>query len=160
VPRKGQTKLTPELSARICAFLRAGNYLETAAVCARISKSQLFEWLRAGGKPHAQEPFRTFAAEVEAAQAEAEARDVARIGEAAEKDWKAAAWRLERRNPNRWSRRVELTGADGGAVKMELESGTLLDLLRRLEGRGSEPEPKTVEGEVVGLGQVFALKDG
>jgi hypothetical protein len=65
---------------------------------------------------------------VEKAQAEAEARDVAIIAKAAPDDWRAAAWRLERKAPRRYGPRVQL------AVQQELEA-----VLGRLE-KGLPPE--------------------
>ena len=43
-------------------------------------------------------------------------------------DWRAAAWRLERKFPNRWGRhdRHEVTGPDGGPIQHEV---TIADLL-------------------------------
>jgi len=53
------------------------------------------------------------------AMAECEVRDLGRIEKAAGAGvWQAAAWRLERRYPERWGRRrVELTGANGGPME-------------------------------------------
>jgi hypothetical protein len=61
-------------------------------------------------------------------QAEAESRDVALIAKAATEDWKAAAWRLERKAPRRYGPRVQL------AVQQELDS-----VLGRLE-KGLSPD--------------------
>ncbi len=66
--------------------------------------------------------YRKFLNQVEKAQAEAESRDVALIAKAASEDWRAAAWRLERKAPRRYAARVQL------AVQQELDS-----VLTRLE---------------------------
>jgi hypothetical protein len=57
-------------------------------------------------------------------------RDLAIIGRAADEHWQAAAWRLERRFPERYARnrRVELTGKDGGPVEIKITGPTLLAL--------------------------------
>jgi transposase len=117
--RAPKTKLTPELQERITAFLRAGNYVETAAACAGIHKDTFYEWCKKGRK--GEEPFATFVAAVDKAIAESEARDVALIGKAAIDNWQAAAWRLERKMPHKWGRheRHEVTGADGGAIQVK-----------------------------------------
>lgn len=127
------TKLTPELRDRICAFLRAGNYVETAAAAAGISKETLYKWLRRGARSKGG-PCRDFADAVAVAQAQAEARDVALIARAAESQWQAAAWRLERRLPARWSRRErhEHSGKDGGAIDARVDTTDLAAVERRI----------------------------
>lgn len=60
----------------------------------------------------------SFSHEIEKASAESEARDVMLIGKAAEKDWKAAAHRLERRHRSRWAKENVDAGRhpfDGGS---------------------------------------------
>lgn len=93
--RAHKSKLTPELQERLVAFLRAGNYVETAAACAGIHKDTFYEWCKKGRK--GEEPFAAFVEAVDKAIAESEARDVALIGKAATVNWQAAAWRLERK---------------------------------------------------------------
>jgi transposase len=101
------TKLTPELQAKICDAIRAGNYLETAAAFAGINKTTLHRWLRRGANAH-QGAYHAFSRAVDKAFADSEARDVALISKAAaEGSWQAAAWRLERRFPERWGRREQ-----------------------------------------------------
>lgn len=113
-------KLTPALIEKIVGYLRAGAYVETAAAAAGISKQTLYTWLRRAVDENEEDPiFAKFAAAVEEAQALAEVRDIALIGKAAETQWQAAAWRLERKSPERWGRkdRVELSGKNGGPVQ-------------------------------------------
>lgn len=45
-------------------------------------------------------------------------------------EWTAAAWWLERRLPQRYARRVELTGAEGGPIAVEDRARELADELR------------------------------
>jgi len=98
------SKLTPDLQARIAAFLGAGAYIETAASAAGVSKQTLYNWLRLGSE--GQEPYDSFLDAVEKAQGEADIRDLKTIRDAASKGvWQAAAWRLERRHPGEWGRR-------------------------------------------------------
>ncbi|WP_394845171.1 hypothetical protein LZC95_50110 [Pendulispora brunnea] len=115
-------KLTPELQERFVAVLRAGNYVEVACRIVGIHKSTYYDWLKIA-HDEASEPFVSFALATEKAIAESEARDVALIAKAAAdpKIWVAAAWRLERRFPERWGRRDkhELTGADGGPIAVK-----------------------------------------
>jgi len=106
------TKLTSKLQEQIVSYLRAGAYVETAAAAAGIAKDTLYAWLRRGAA--GEEPFARFAAAVEEAQAKSELRDLAIIGKAAETEWTAAAWRLERKYPDRYGRRarIEHSGHD------------------------------------------------
>jgi transposase-like protein len=108
--KQGETMLTPDLQARIVALIQAGNYAEVAARASGIHKSTFYEWLTRGGR--GEEPFKALADAVEKAAAESEARDVMVIGKAAEKQWQAAAWRLERKDPKKWGRKdgLEITG--------------------------------------------------
>ncbi len=64
-------RLTPQLVAQIVAGIRAGGYAELAAQTWGVPRDQLRRWLAQGERSHAREPFRTLAAEVRAAQAQA-----------------------------------------------------------------------------------------
>ncbi len=113
------TKFSNEIKHKIITAIRAGNYIETASAYAGISKNTLYDWLRRGEREKqrveknprykirkSEQPFVDFSDAVEKALAEAEVRDVAIIAKAAEEQWQAAAWRLERKFPDRWGRKV------------------------------------------------------
>lgn len=130
------TRLTPSVEKKVIKALKDGNYIETAAALAGISKSSIYEWLKRGAReiqrlednPRArlkkeEEPFVRFSDAVEKAQAMAEARDLSLIGQAAEGDWKAAAWRLERKFPDKWGRKDRL------AAELEHSGDVGLDLV-------------------------------
>jgi hypothetical protein len=62
-----------------------------------------------------------FSDAVEKALAESEVRDVAVISiAAAQGDWRASAWRLERKFPDKYGRRqrVTVSGSDDGPVQL------------------------------------------
>jgi len=106
-------KLTQEIQDRIVSAITAGNYLETAAAFAGIHRATLHRWLKRGAETTIGQ-YREFRDAVERAQAQAEIRDVAIIGQAATKHWQAAAWRLERKFHDRWGRRrVEVSTPEG-----------------------------------------------
>lgn len=124
------TKLDERTQEKIISAIKAGNYIETAAAYAGISKNTLYEWLKRGEREKqrveksnkakikkSEEIYVIFTDAVEKALAEAEMRDVLIIGKAAEKEWQAAAWRLERKFPDRWGKRVIEMSHDG---KIEL----------------------------------------
>lgn len=100
-------KLTAELQAKICDAIRMGNYMETAAAFAGISKDTFYRWLKKGARARSG-IYREFHDAVHKALAEAEVRDVAIIANAAKESWQAAAWRLERRHPERWGKKERI----------------------------------------------------
>ena len=113
-------KLNPEIQSSIVSAIRAGNYMETAAAYAGVNKDTFYAWLKKGGRSKTSNKFKKFSDAIEKALADAEVRDVAFIARAAEKEWTAAAWRLERKFPRKWGRmeRHELTGAEGGPIEV------------------------------------------
>ena len=111
------TKLTKELTEEVAKYLRAGNYIETTAALVGINRDSIYEWLKRGAaeqerlkkNPRArlrkrEEIFVEFSDTVKKAQAQSEAMLVGLVGKAAEKNWTAAAWRLERKFPDKWGR--------------------------------------------------------
>jgi len=111
------TKLTKELIEEIAQYLRAGNYIETTAALVGIHRDSIYEWLKRGNAEiervsksnrarirKKEEIFVEFTDTVKKAQAQAEAMLVGLIGQAAQKNWTAAAWRLERKYPDKWGR--------------------------------------------------------
>ncbi len=126
------SKLTPETHQRIIALVRGGNYVETAAAACGVSKKSIYDWLKRGARAKSGK-HRAFAEDFHKAQAESEAlalQAIAKAGQGEEvkiireklgpncnvidrtvetrrqKSWQADAWRLERRFPSRWSRRM------------------------------------------------------
>lgn len=107
------TKLTAERQAQVCDAIRAGVPPETAAAYGGIDESTFYRWLARGRGIDAEPLYAEFAEVARVALAEWETRDILLIGEAAKSDWRAAAWRLERRLPKRYGRRErhEIEGA-------------------------------------------------
>jgi hypothetical protein len=101
-----RSTLTDDITERITAVLRSGGYVQAAASAASVPVRTYNHWLERGdpeGSDPKDEPYRVFREKVERAVAEGEAVNVALISRAAQKDWKAAAWLLERRHPDRWA---------------------------------------------------------
>lgn len=97
--------LGPDVTARIVQIIKAGGFQESAAAAAGISRRTFYSWLARGDSDAPEdEPYREFREAVEQAKAEAEARHVVLISQAAAKDWKAAAWLLERHNPEAFAK--------------------------------------------------------
>ena len=122
------TKLTAAVSKTICDAIGEGISLEGAAELANVSPSTAYEWFQRGlgEDPRGRGSSRAFAEFAESltrARAEAELREMrAIVKAAAEGDWRAAAWRLERRYPKQYGRqqRVEHSTADGKPLKVDI----------------------------------------
>jgi len=125
--RRGRPpKISQQKIDEIRALVAGGAYIETAAAFAGIHKETLYEWLRTGAKARdakkgvrltkKQRLCREFSDAMLKAVAQAELKDMSIIGTAAEQAWQAAAWRLERRNRNRYGRNVMGQGADAEDV--------------------------------------------
>src|SRR2546421_7144862 len=85
--------------------------------------------------------YRKFLSQVEKTEAEAESRDLLLIAKAASDDWRAAAWRLERRWPRRFGPQVQLS------VRQEFEE-LLTHLKLQLEPQAFEAVLKAItDGE-------------
>lgn len=167
--------------------IRAGNYMEAAAVSAGIDKTTLYDWLKQGARlstdveqgriktPRAGSRDRQLIEFSHAvAQAEAEwevsanatlerlGRDrvitetrvtteagqdgqpattkTVTVTKVAEADSATIRWRLERRYPDRYNRsRIEVTGADGGAIPVDLRSA-VHDRLEQMANQLAENE--------------------
>lgn len=145
-------KINPTIQAELVKMIQAGNYMETAAAFVGISISTMRDWIRRGEReaqrfiddPKArpiksETPFMEFSTAIKKAQAAAEIRDVIIIGDAARESWQAAAWRLERKYPEKWGRkdRHEVSGPSGGPVQIE-------EIREKLYRKFSEikPEPE------------------
>ena len=110
--KKGRPlKLTPEITEIICNSIKQGDYTETAAAMAGIHKDTLYEWLKKGNRAQRKSIYRDFTDAVKKAQAERESLSVRVITLASKNQWQAAAWKLERQNPDRWGlrNRTEVT---------------------------------------------------
>ncbi len=120
------TKLSPELTKRLCALLYAGNYVETAAAACGIAKKTYYDWLRKGARDRdarKQTALAKFSHAIEKAMADSEVRDLKLIDRTAQEGvWQAAAWKLERRFPNRWGNRarMEVNGPESEPVEVEV----------------------------------------
>ena len=107
-------KLTPALQEKIVELLELG--IPPQKVCDRvnIAYSTYREWVQRGNGENPKdrpnnEQFADFSAEVNEAIAIGEINLLQSINNSSKNDWRAAAWILERRFPDRWSnnRRVK-----------------------------------------------------
>jgi hypothetical protein len=104
-----RSKLTEEVGNIILNAIAIGAGHSTACQAAGIGKSTLYSWLQRG---EAQEMglFRDLLDAVRHIEAKRECEALAHIAQAAEDDWRAAAWFLARRYPERWGRTTTRLG--------------------------------------------------
>lgn len=149
-PKNSTPKLTQQLIEDISLLLRRGAYIESAAAACGISKDTLYRWLKNGKRDENQSLEKKLTDAVMKAMAEAEMKDLEVIDKAAQgssdkfladesgklildgrgrpiieevgmsPDWKASAWRLERRFPQRWGRKVDLQIDDQSSSNIEI----------------------------------------
>lgn len=132
----GNARISEEVIEKISEAIGNGNTLEEASASAGVNRSTIRRWrwrgdaeierVRAAGESEAvresEELYVDLCFALMRAHARAEIRDLEVISAAAERgDWRAAAWRLERRYPERWGKRrrmeMEHTGTGGGPVR-------------------------------------------
>lgn len=146
-------KLNRKLIATIADVIGKGNYIETAVALAGVNKETFYTWLKLGRKDekaNRRSIHRELVEAVELAAAEAEAGHLALIDKAAEAGiWTAAAWRLERRMPDKYGRRsrVDHGTPDGQPFPMRIDIGALtdeeLDTLQQLLQKGKPADGGT-----------------
>lgn len=98
-PDKGgrPTKHTPELEAKFCELIAAGNTISTACAYVDISTTTFDNWRKRGEE--GEDPFVGFLGAYKKALAKAQAWHVSNIAKHAKTHWQASAWWLERRCP-------------------------------------------------------------
>jgi hypothetical protein len=147
-PNRKLYKFDKVVADRILYNISVGSYLEVAAAAAGISKVTLLDWLRRGARKQTPE-LQAFAEGYWVAEQKAEITALGSITKAAlAGQWQAAAWRLERKSPERWGRRdhLELGGLEGlpgsfrGAIRNKLETAIEVE-----EAKGKGEEPAAIE---------------
>lgn len=124
-PNSGQTvgpgrdtKLSKELGEKFVSVIRRGSYRETAAAACGIPPRTLRDWMREAHK--GREPYASWMRAVEEAEAEVEESAVASV--LSEADWKARAWYLARKFPQRWAEKSfsDVAVTQKGTAKTEI----------------------------------------
>jgi len=176
MPAGRPSKLTPEVQETICRAIRRGCYIETAAALGGIHKDTFYEWLKRGNR-QSKGKYREFSDAVKKALAEAESRELKIIDKAAQGytvvktkrvehpdgkveetheeshrfNWQAAAWKLERCFPDRWTRRLTVSSGDEDQNEQPTELVREMDALTFPPGpEPAEAEPGEVSGDTGG----------
>lgn len=102
-----RTKLTPELQRDILQVLSAGATIKDACHYVGIAERTYYAWIEHGEKANSGLYYQFMqAAQKAIASGSVEAVTVIRM--AAKEQWQAAAWFLERKNPQEWARRTKV----------------------------------------------------
>lgn len=113
------TRLTPDVQTQICNYCAAGAPLPYACSAAGIPWPTCKVWLKRGRA--GEQPYAAFVAAWQRAKAAWVAGSVLRVTKAADKDWRAAAWLLERRVAEfqpRAKHQMEHSGPGGGPIEV------------------------------------------
>lgn len=98
----------------ICKVIAAGNYQDAAARSAGVSVRTFQSWMKRGREEdkagEKDTLFTQLLRAVHDAEAKAETLNVQRVLKAAQKNWKAAAWWLERKRRKKWGRNLRVDG--------------------------------------------------
>ena len=132
------SKLTPETQTTICNAVEAGTPLKYAAVYAGVGESTIYSWMSKANGPKPAAHFVEFKEAVQRAQARSVTRLVAIIMRAADSDWRAASWLLERRAPEHFitaEKAADLEAARARAEVTKAEAEGKLRYLDRRRGR-------------------------
>jgi hypothetical protein len=126
------TKLTPEVLERVETALRLGAAHNLAAKCGGFSQATWSSWMARARDDYVQgvepgfgpkqSPYLAFLEAVEKAEGEGAATWLAIIERAAKEGvWQAAAWKLERRYPELYGRRISQVDATVSIRRSPLE---------------------------------------
>ena len=140
-------KLTRESQQSMLSAIRNGAYIETATAHAGIERTTHYLWMRKGAyearrRENAEKPRKLYADyldyydQVQKALADAELNDLAVITQSAiDGTWQAAAWKLERRYPDKYGRRTHTTlaGDEDSPLVIDDARDTLEQRLRKYE---------------------------
>lgn len=86
----------------MCQLITLGSSIKFAAMSIGLAEQTIRSWVDKGKKGH--ELFAEFSRDFEAAKRRSASYLLTKINRAADKDWKAAAWLLERRYPGEFGR--------------------------------------------------------
>lgn len=115
-----KTILNPQLQSRIVEGLRLGNYVEDVCKAVGISKQTYYDWRKKG--ENGESPYVEFLDAVEEAEADAitDALETVKFAAKVNKDWRAAAWFLERRHA-KWAKQEKVEVAGNVPIEIEIK---------------------------------------
>jgi transposase-like protein len=128
--KKKKNKLTPEMIKIAAKLIEEGNYISHVAQALGIERRTFYTWLEQGKKAtHGLK--REFYEAVTQAEAKAVLRNIKIIQKAAETNWQAAAWWLERKFPEEFGRKDRINfGTDEDGLKIVIEK-----VVKKVDGK-------------------------
>ncbi len=114
-------KISAELTERICDDICRGYTYDQAAQRNGISPSTFYRWMLLGRNDSAPDLYKCLVKDVSEASdfSEAEALQLIRNAAVINRDWKAAAWTLSHRYPDKYSKSTHREGSDCKKCKEE-----------------------------------------
>ena len=139
-----ETLLTDDVKSQIIRYLRAGVSYKTAAQAARISERAIHNWMKRGRQaeerveagediPDSELLYLNFVQDIAATHADVIVTAAAQVRQAGATDWRAALSLLERRAPDDWTLRREVTGVQGQPIQVEAVMARAEILLERVQ---------------------------
>lgn len=127
----GKERTVEEYMIEVCAHLERSISVTDACRGSGLNPRTLYNWLEyeKQGKPE----FQGLQARIDAARVEGQKKLLGYVEKAAPKDWKAAAWILERRNPE--YRRQTDVNVQGGDKPIQIEGVINLSWSKAAEER-------------------------
>jgi hypothetical protein len=113
------TKLDTEMHKRLVAYVERGLTYARAAQACGIGYSTFKQWM-ARGRKEKRGIYADFAAAIKKADAVCEGWHLENIRKHAVKSWQASAWTLERKFPDRWTKRSFGEMAEAAAKTQKL----------------------------------------
>ncbi len=154
--RKGEvsveTSITTETIAAICDALRAGATFETAFAYSKVPPTTARYWMRNGRADDAASIYREFVDQLDLAVADGKMRDLVRIDHHADKDWRAAAWKLERRFPGEFGDPTRNGNVVNVQVTLESERQQTVEALLAAAQRVLADNPDKLEALIAEIG--------
>ena len=122
------TLLTPELTEHMVAAIKGGSPAQDAAALCGVNPSTYYRWMREGAEGD-DEQKQEFRQRIIEAKATLKAACVRKVLKAANSDWKAAAWYLERAHPEDFGRRDRVRMEGEHSVRVEVSGQQRLNRL-------------------------------
>lgn len=129
-----KTKLTRKLINEAEKLIKLGNYTVTVCQYLGIHESTWYRWMNEG-EVAKRGLKREFYESIKRAESHAEIRNVQIIQNAAQENWQASAWYLERKFHDRWGRKDKMdanVNHSGGMTNKVDLSGLTTEELRNL----------------------------